>query len=306
MEILSFSIPTFNDSQFLKNNLENLTTQLIDQQMTNIIIYVVDNNSTDNTYAIVSELKKIYTNIVYVKRGHNYGMENNIEFAMKMASSQYVWLLGSDDSVTICFKDLLNELKINNPDICTFKLDNRNCTETILSNSFSVLSNLLYELGWLSDIIIKRDIVDSLNFKRYEGTYINFLAAIMDYISVNDITVFVKNNNNNIYHINNGKVSYADSILEAYFINRVNFIMSLPPILSIQEKMLILNQGNFKRKLNTIILLLSFREKGVINYNYYRSHKIYFKLCKLRFLGFFISVTPRIVLRVIKRCLKYV
>ncbi len=89
---VSVLIPTYNRSAFLKQAIESV----LNQSLQDFEIIVVDNFSTDNT----EEVMQVYSkngNIIYVKNSANLGAVNNYNRALRLASGQYIHLFSDDD-----------------------------------------------------------------------------------------------------------------------------------------------------------------------------------------------------------------
>lgn len=88
--MLSIIIPTYNGKSLLKENINFLLYSLKDIETYEII--VVDNNSSDGTEKVVSELK----NINYLKLEKNYGFTGAVNRGVKQAKGKYVLILNND------------------------------------------------------------------------------------------------------------------------------------------------------------------------------------------------------------------
>ncbi|MDG7001181.1 MAG: glycosyltransferase family 2 protein [Nitrososphaerota archaeon] len=93
---LGICIPTFNRSSLLKECLLSLIPQFSEFEFP---IYVSDNASTDDTEEVVRIFQASYPNITYNRNKRNEGLYQNILFCLKMAKTDYVWLMGDDDKL---------------------------------------------------------------------------------------------------------------------------------------------------------------------------------------------------------------
>jgi glycosyltransferase involved in cell wall biosynthesis len=84
-------IPTFNRQQWLERSLASALAQSYED----ICVLVCDNDSADDTQAIVTAFKD--QRVVYVKRNENIGMFSNHVEAMHSVETQYFWILGDDN-----------------------------------------------------------------------------------------------------------------------------------------------------------------------------------------------------------------
>lgn len=97
---ISFNIPTYNRSDYLKKNLEIILSQIYELHKENEVeINISDNASTDNTEiicnAFISKNKSIHIN--YNRNNENLGPDANFINSMKMATGDYSLLWGDDD-----------------------------------------------------------------------------------------------------------------------------------------------------------------------------------------------------------------
>ena len=92
---VSLIIPTFNRSLLLTKCLDSLVNQTY--PITDYEIIVVDNNSIDNTFDIVNEYIKKYSNLRYFKE-KKPGLVNARHTGAKNASFDYL-IFTDDDGV---------------------------------------------------------------------------------------------------------------------------------------------------------------------------------------------------------------
>jgi glycosyltransferase involved in cell wall biosynthesis len=77
--------------------IESAIKSILDQDYGNFEVIIMDDASTDNTEAIVRELKSIDPRIKYFKNAHNMGIPQNRNMGLAHASGKYVAILDSDD-----------------------------------------------------------------------------------------------------------------------------------------------------------------------------------------------------------------
>jgi glycosyltransferase involved in cell wall biosynthesis len=89
--LVSVCIPTYQGSAFLSTAIDSV----LNQSYQDFEIWIVDNNSTDDTPAVVSR----YTDqrIVYIRNEHNLGAVGNFNKCLKLARGKYFKLLPHDD-----------------------------------------------------------------------------------------------------------------------------------------------------------------------------------------------------------------
>jgi glycosyltransferase involved in cell wall biosynthesis len=102
--IVSVMMPTYNRAAFLKEAVDSVLAQ----SFSDFEILILDNCSTDNTHAVVSE----YTDsrIRYIVNSSNLGMIGNHNKALEAARGKYIYVF-SDDDIMSDVDNLL--LKVN-------------------------------------------------------------------------------------------------------------------------------------------------------------------------------------------------
>jgi abequosyltransferase len=91
---IGICIPTYNRAFYLDRLLQSLSIEA--RQNANIRIFISDNCSSDETEEIIMTHAKSI-DVRYKVNKHNLGADQNFIQAMRMADTDYVWLLGSDD-----------------------------------------------------------------------------------------------------------------------------------------------------------------------------------------------------------------
>ncbi len=102
MKILSISIPTYNRADKLEQTLSCLINQIIvDNLSDDVEIVVSDNASTDMTPHVCENNKFQSGNVrlVYSRNSENVGFDRNVDRAIRISNSVYVWTLSDDDVI---------------------------------------------------------------------------------------------------------------------------------------------------------------------------------------------------------------
>ena len=120
---ISMSIVTYNSADEIESVLDSLIKSNLSD--VDLKVYVVDNNSTDNTVAIVKEK---YPKVVLIENGKNLGFGAAHNVAIKMVDSEYHIIVNPD--ITF-MENTLQDLIVyvgKNPDavIVTPKILNNN------------------------------------------------------------------------------------------------------------------------------------------------------------------------------------
>jgi len=91
----TIAIPTYNRCQFLKLAV----ISVLKQNFKDYEILVVDNDSPDETAAIVRELQKQTNKIRYIKQPYNVGPPKNFKRCFYEAQGKYLFTLADDDMI---------------------------------------------------------------------------------------------------------------------------------------------------------------------------------------------------------------
>jgi glycosyltransferase involved in cell wall biosynthesis len=92
---LTFAIPTFNRSKYLKELLPEVVNQYLSRAPGTLEIVVIDNASTDDTEDYIRT--NFNQHIRYIRNKENIGGDRNFIECIKNANGKYVWLFGDDE-----------------------------------------------------------------------------------------------------------------------------------------------------------------------------------------------------------------
>lgn len=93
---ISICIPQYNRIDFLKIALH----EIAEQTYSNLEICISDDASTDNTEEEINKLKATYKfPLVYERFHKNQGYDRNLRKSMELATGDYCFILGNDDSL---------------------------------------------------------------------------------------------------------------------------------------------------------------------------------------------------------------
>lgn len=93
-KLLTVAIPTYNRAKYLKRTLESVVSQYEER----VEIIVSDNASEDNTRQVVEELSASAP-IRYIRNEKNMGAEANFLQCYRVATGDFILLLGDDDLI---------------------------------------------------------------------------------------------------------------------------------------------------------------------------------------------------------------
>jgi len=100
-ELLSISIPTYNRQRLLGLMLNTLAGQIKSANaLDDVVIYISENCSPDNTRQVVEEFQKTSgIRVVYSRNEKNLGISINLLKVMEMGKGKFVWPLGDDEII---------------------------------------------------------------------------------------------------------------------------------------------------------------------------------------------------------------
>lgn len=105
---ISFIVPIYNVAPYLAECLDSLVNQSVSKQ-----IILVDDGSTDNSFAIAQDYFQRYPDIVLIQQ-HNAGVSAARNMGLRCATGQYVYFVDSDDFLLEKQFDLIVQLAIDN------------------------------------------------------------------------------------------------------------------------------------------------------------------------------------------------
>lgn len=148
---ISIIIPVYNVENYLKETLLSVENQtsLADE------VIIIDDGSTDNSSKILEEYKCLQNYKIIRTNNHGLGPARNL--GLKLAKSEYIYFLDSDDLID---KDLINNIKsvlkdFNKPDMILFSgktfserkgLIKKTNLKLTINGKFNQQSNLISKL----------------------------------------------------------------------------------------------------------------------------------------------------------------
>lgn len=118
---LSIIIPVYNVEQYIARCLDSCLSQNIPAEEYEII--VVNDESPDNSMAIVDDYCHKYKNIKVINR-KNGGLSAARNTGIESARGEYIWFIDSDDRIsTDCINPLLNYAETNSLDVLCIGLN---------------------------------------------------------------------------------------------------------------------------------------------------------------------------------------
>lgn len=91
--LISIALCTYNGEKYLADQLQSI----IDQTYKNLEIIIVDDNSTDNTFAIATKYADYDSRIKCYRNEVNIGFNKNFEKALSLTTGDYISISDQDD-----------------------------------------------------------------------------------------------------------------------------------------------------------------------------------------------------------------
>ncbi len=282
---LAIAIPTYNRANYLDYSLE---VHLPIFEKYGVKLYIFDNASTDETPEIVEKWRKKYSLIEYRQNNYNCGPDDNFQKALTYPESDYVWLLGDTYQIPeegIIY--LLNLIKHRKDySVIVFNLNNVIRLNALKTKDYTDQNELLVELGavmtCLSCLVYSRNFLKLARFDRYKDS--NFIQTGIIFENTLD--------SENIVHwvqaisVTGLKTElqvkkgwyHTQEVFEIACRRWVNFIFSLPPSYSLDNKLkCILNFGKISG-IFSFTNLFNLRRLGILNLKSYNQYSRYFAL----------------------------
>jgi polyisoprenyl-phosphate glycosyltransferase len=179
--LLSLVVPCYNESIELSENYIkacNLVNSL------GIEIVFVDNGSTDDTWKLMTLMKKTAPkNIAFVRVGENAGYGHGIKQGLLQSKGDYIgWTHGDGQTDLMDVRKAFHILK-SNPEVGIVKgmRKNRPILETITSSALGWICSLLF-MRCFSEINAQPSIYKAVHLKNYNTLANNLLFDVDSYI----------------------------------------------------------------------------------------------------------------------------
>ena len=300
-------IPTYQRGEITKEsilNIYNNNKALFDENVCHF--YISDDCSKDNTFDILSDLKKEINCITIQRTEHNLGFEGNNGRCVQMCEMDYAWMLGDDDTINININQLIKILEAQEF-LADFIIvgNNKNIEEKIYDKKEEAIITLLYESTWMSGLLFRNTVIKQLNFMRYAEGRFPHAGAIFEYFGNNKSSIQYIYGPNWSSILRPGKVSYSNRILEVYAQGWTNLVMGLPLCWDYKLKLKLLHlRGDREKEILSNLILLSLRAQGQLDTYKLKEYYPYIKLYNRSpyIVLYLISVMPIKPLGFLRKC----
>jgi len=175
---ISFCIPTYNRGEYLKEAIVSLLVETHRHPQHLFEICVSDNASVDNTSVIINQLQAIASpvSLVYSRVEQNEGPDRNYLRAVSLASGDYCWLFGSDDTLPEGSLAAVLAALSGGVDICLFNRINCDGEMRLLNVSCWLAQQ---HADRIYDTTCDHDLVTYLTQARGLGAIFSYLSSII-------------------------------------------------------------------------------------------------------------------------------
>jgi glycosyltransferase involved in cell wall biosynthesis len=305
--LISITIPTFNRAPFLDACLK---FHIPLARKHNVKIFISDNASEDHTQEVVKRWCAEYALISYTRNKINIGPDANFEQALKLADTEYVWLLGDTYKLPNIGLDFLDNFLTSSSvvyDLIVFNWKNR--VKDIPSQDYTDPNKILSDIGWhmtcISSLVFRAEILRVCNFKAYLDTNFIQTGIIFDYISSHhhlihwnrDISV------ETIFIDGIKKNTWPEYRFQIWFERWPKFVFSLPSLFLFSNKIKAIKDHGVKSKAFSIKNLLMMRFNNLLDVSVYRKYRYVMPLTisyPRSLIILFISILPIFVIQFFK------
>ncbi len=307
-ELLSFTIPTYNRSDFLE---ECLDAHIPIALKYNLQIIILDNASTDDTYEVVQKFITKYPLIIkYYRNDTTIDPDSNFQKALEYSNSEYTWLLG--DSYRLPDKGiefLINLLSSgkDNFDAIIFNLISSSHIKSQVYNDANVLfSDLGGLMTCISCLIFSKKLIQEADFHEYKNS--NFLqeGIILKYISKNEFKIqwIQEYSVESLNYQKKKKIAWTNQpiVFEIACKKWQDFIFGLPSIYTRESKLKVILDFGSLSGIFSFRNLLTLRKNNILTYDMYLKYKEYLKYSTAlsEYVVGAVAILPRPVIAVIR------
>ncbi|MGI2057848.1 glycosyltransferase [Shewanella baltica] len=308
---LAIVMPTYNRAEFvdffLKKHIERL-------KLFNVGLYISNNASTDNTLEVIAYWKNKYEFIFVKSLTKTVTSDENIENAVFMPNSKYIWILGDSYEILPSVLDGVLGTLVGSYEY-DFILTNlvgryRHNTEIIYNDKNLVIDELTPIIACISCNIINRKLISHPRFEKYRGTDFGIVGFVLDYIASNNFSLlFCRELSVVTLKTPVRKVGWPSRFFEIMFYNWPSFVANLPDVYSdrskdIAKKLLVTHSGILSWR-----SLLHIRGANGLNFKLLGENKnSVLKLCgKVIFCYmFFLCLIPSVICKVFAGAIEWI
>lgn len=147
---LSYIIPYYNGSKYIRECLDSLYNQSVPE--TDFEVVIVDDKSYEDSLAVLYEYARIHSNIKILHNDYNLRVGASRNRGINAAVGKYIWFIDQDDKIeSNCLQLLLNILDENKLDYISFDFadfsKNSVISHCLIRKNSEVMSGLDYAVN---------------------------------------------------------------------------------------------------------------------------------------------------------------
>lgn len=270
---ISICIATLNRSAFIGATIKGIISQATDE----VEIVIVDGASTDNTGEVVRRYQEHFPRLRYFRQNANRGVDHDFAEAVAMAHGEYCWLFSDDDFLKPgAIQTVLDAIKGQyGLIIANAEVRNADLSKVLQPRRLPLYTDRVYKsdeserffvdvanyLTFIGCVIIKRQLWDAREKKKYFGSYFVHVGVIFQSPLPEDTLVIAKP----LITIRYGNAMWLERSFEIWMFKWPNLIWSFghyPEAVKLQ----VCHKESWRR----IRTLLSYRAKGTYTIGAYR------------------------------------
>jgi abequosyltransferase len=179
--VLSICIPTYKRASCLAECLESILSAIHIAGL-DIEVVVSDNASSDSTPEVIAIYADKFKNFKAYRHAENIGAERNFHAVAKMARGHYIWVFGDDDKIApTAIVDVMAQINAGHDLIlCNYDAWSKDFSEVkkksvlpftkdaVIKQPDEVMKSFGLNLGFISSVILKKELFFKLSFDEYE------------------------------------------------------------------------------------------------------------------------------------------
>lgn len=303
---LAICITTYNRADILKDILLDLIPKA---QRFDIPIFVSDNCSVDDTGDVLAAAKARYPYLFFNINEANMGFDINFERCVKMANTDYLWIMGDYSFIHDNALDVvLGYIKQDDYDI--IMLNNYNRIKKIPTQIYTNSGDVLQTLGWhitvLDSMVWNKRVVENGRFERFYGTMFGYFGVAMEYLSGRTIRVLWEEKSL-VSKAHPKKISlWAKNTIRVWVEQWITVVMALPCSYSTKSKLSLIRQHGIGSGIFTTKGLIRLRADGALSFTelYSRFSLLWIAMGSRALITFLLGGIPPGIINVLRKLKK--
>ncbi len=205
---------SYNNESTIKEAVDSV----LNQTYKNVLLLLLDDCSSDNTYEIIKKIKKNNSNLKIFRNKKNIGLTKSLNILINKVSTEFIARQDADDiSLPNRLEEQIDYLLSNNLDACTTRSINKNTNKKIPGVSFYLPIKLLlfYKNPFIhGSLLINKDVLNKIgnyNESFYFAQDFKLMKDLIDRkhkVGILNKVLYKLNMENNISTLNSDEQKY--------------------------------------------------------------------------------------------------